>query len=273
VDWSRPECSAAASAYRATLVGCLSVCTDLQRQTLRAQGARFDATCLRAVDETPLPRVAGGAQAALRATALIEAAGAHLCGGLFLSSTRLLTAAHCFESTPARMALKRGEVWARSADGAIDRRWRLAPRAEIPTTSAALGNDHLELDVIDGDLATSPIAFARPVAFASAFVPGYFNDRDPARRLSAPRTAPEQILGLRWTDPRSCIVVDSEAGCLSFICQTAPGFSGGPIFAATNTDNLTVYGLVSRSGSRVRCGTMRVSGLNFASIPDPGTLR
>jgi hypothetical protein len=203
-------------------------------------------------------------KSALDAVAILQISGINgagingnwrpFCGGMLLSGSRVLTARHCFTELEARNALLDGRIRAvRTSDGET---FGLGWTDEARKPEGDITDDVLLVPIrlrADQSAPAPPSivleAVARP---APAVALGYLHFRDFDRRLAdAAATAPpvDWRAGLRFARPGLCHVIREQRGCVRTLCQTFPGYSGGPIFAQARdgSGRLVFYGLVSQA--------------------------
>lgn len=250
-----PACDTASAAYsQAALAQSMAGRVRVRRLT-----PAFDAACMVAPWD---PEPTNGSQRirsaeALLATALfqVNGSGRPFCGGAFLAPRKALTALHCFSDPQTFDALTAGHVTVRQAGDPSGSAWRVKPPALDPAlrgrAKIPVGEDAIDLE-LEGAGPAVPAVTKRPViGIEPAFVAGYLNFHDEARRpgsvdAAAWATRPEWWRGIRWARPGSCHAFDAQTNCFRMLCQTVPGFSGSAVFAS-NADpagGLVLLGLV-----------------------------
>ncbi len=205
---------------------------------------------------------------ALDAIVLIERRGPEgdwqpYCGGLLLPGARVLTARHCFGKDDEQVALGEGRMRAlRTSDGeTFALQW---------TDGARAPRDEISDDVLVVPMRLGPgqaVPVPPPVSLQPVLKPapavalGYLQFRDFRRRSADAAEATPPVgwrSGLRFARPGLCHVIRQQAGCVRILCQTFPGYSGGPVFAEERDADgrLVLHGLVSQSrgAGALRCG-------------------
>lgn len=236
--------------------------------------AWIDANGIR--QEPALPdilRPGADGRSALDAIALLQISGPGgdwrpYCGAMLLADARVLTARHCFETLEYRNALRTGRIRAlRTSDG--------EPFGLGWTDEARKPEGDISDDVIivpmrlraDQTAPTPPAFVLRPVTVPTPAVAlGYLHFRDFDRRAADVAAAAPPVdwrSGLRYARPGLCHVIRQQDGCVRTLCQTFPGYSGGPIFAQArdSSGRLVLHGLVSQAPQQDGSLTCRAAPL------------
>jgi len=280
-DLGRPtsvQCGVAAKKFREAVARCGGGCSPADLEIF----AEFDARCMATPhawrkspqepyrsDPLPLALQARGAAAGaggpLDAVVAIrretQLGADHVCGGLLLAperpgeTNRVLTARHCFDRGEARAALAAGRVHVQRLGGGDAYTLSGAPPSGV---THRVAEDFVILHLVVGSpvLATPRVRFARPVPGRPVLAVSYFPQHDAGRTLEQDlqNQWPAWRRGVRWSRPEMCRVLAYQGGCVRFLCQTVPGFSGTPLIdqEPDAAGALVIRGLVShpaRTGS------------------------
>lgn len=275
------QCARAASNYKEYLAQyCRNACAYNA-----AVFAPFDDECLYSLipwqrangtmrgDPQPPAFVQGGLrdgrQGILDAMALIEILDGnsreHLCGALLLSGNRILTARHCFNRSSVQQALRESRIYVRLVRDIDGQGWPLIPQP-LGAPAASVSTDTIELRFDAPEQIAAPrVQFLLPQEPGGALVLGRFVHYNPSRKLEGTDSVGGALAisnwrkSLRWSREGLCQTMSASTSCVTIRCLTVEGYSGTPVFAASQSPSeaLVVYGLVSRPiDANADCGVL-----------------